>query len=150
MCSLPSDLLLASSAPSARLPANLQGVWAEGSRPPWGADFHLNINLQQAYWLAGPLALSDCLLAQANKILPVPLKRRFTRRRALGTLPLHRPQFQFKTAPAPAAETTPAEAKEVEKFDDKKVAEPETASATFARPSQRTIAEETDDFSWAM
>lgn len=57
------------------------------------------------------------------------------------------------TASAPAAktETAPAEAKEVEKFDDKKAAEsPETASATFARPTQRTIAEETDDFSWAM
>ena len=53
-------LLLASSGPPATLPANLQGIWAEGTRPPWGADFHLNINLQQAYWPAGPLGLQEC------------------------------------------------------------------------------------------
>ena len=54
-------LLLASSGPFARLPANLQGVWAEGARPPWGSDFHLNINLQQIYWPAGPLGLTETL-----------------------------------------------------------------------------------------
>ena len=54
-------LLLASSGPPATLPANLQGVWAEGARPPWGSDYHLNINLQQMYWQAGPLAISDCI-----------------------------------------------------------------------------------------
>jgi len=56
-------------------------------------------------------------------------------------------------AAAPSkTETAPAEANEVEKFEDKKVAESttETASNTMARPTQRTIAEETDDFSWAM
>ena len=50
-------LLLASSSPASALPANLQGVWADGLRPPWGADFHLNINLQMAYWQAGPTDL---------------------------------------------------------------------------------------------
>ena len=54
-------LLLASSSSRAQLPANLQGVWAEGARPPWGSDFHLNINLQQIYWPAGPLGLGETL-----------------------------------------------------------------------------------------
>lgn len=49
------------------------------------------------------------------------------------------------SAPAKASEPAPAEAKEVEKFEDKKVAEPEAASSNM-----RTIADETDDFSWAM
>ena len=47
-------LLRASAAgPTARLPPNLQGLWTESARPAWGADFHLNINLQMAYWAAG-------------------------------------------------------------------------------------------------
>ena len=54
-------LLLASSSPHSQLPANLQGVWAEDMHPPWGSDFHLNINLQQMYWPSGPLGLADTL-----------------------------------------------------------------------------------------
>ncbi|MHC5372663.1 glycoside hydrolase family 95 protein [Enterococcus sp. LJL120] len=36
------------------LPANLQGVWqnrvGDAERVPWGADFHMNVNLQMNYW----------------------------------------------------------------------------------------------------
>ena len=28
------------------LPANLQGVWNAVDNPPWNADYHLNVNLQ--------------------------------------------------------------------------------------------------------
>lgn len=52
-------LLLSSSSSMSSLPANLQGLWADGVRPPWGSDFHLNINLQQIYWQSGPGALSE-------------------------------------------------------------------------------------------
>lgn len=32
-------------------PATLQGPWVEEHRlPPWGSDYHLNINLQECYW----------------------------------------------------------------------------------------------------
>ena len=34
-----------------------QGVWAEGTKPPWACDLHLNVNLQMAYWPAGPTGL---------------------------------------------------------------------------------------------
>lgn len=44
--------LLICSSYNCRLPANLQGVWAEGYDTPWGADYHININIQMNYWLA--------------------------------------------------------------------------------------------------
>ena len=45
-------LLLSSSGQKATLPANLQGLWCHGFRPPWGSDYHTNINLQMNYWPA--------------------------------------------------------------------------------------------------
>ena len=42
-------LLISSSRPGS-LPANLQGIWADGLRPPWSADYHININIQMNYW----------------------------------------------------------------------------------------------------
>ncbi|MCX6325123.1 MAG: glycoside hydrolase family 95 protein [Bacteroidia bacterium] len=44
-------LLICSSRPG-NLPANLQGIWADGLRPPWSADYHININIQMNYWPA--------------------------------------------------------------------------------------------------
>jgi alpha-L-fucosidase 2 len=44
-------LLISSSRPG-DLPANLQGIWADGMRPPWSADYHININIQMNYWPA--------------------------------------------------------------------------------------------------
>ncbi len=51
-------LLIASSRPG-DLPANLQGVWADGFKPPWNSDYHLNINLQMNYWPAEVTNLSE-------------------------------------------------------------------------------------------
>ena len=42
-------LLISSSRPG-DLPANLQGIWADGLYPPWSADYHININIQMNYW----------------------------------------------------------------------------------------------------
>ncbi|WP_207495821.1 glycoside hydrolase family 95 protein [Aridibaculum aurantiacum] len=44
-------LLISSSRPGG-LPANLQGIWADGLYPPWSADYHININIQMNYWLS--------------------------------------------------------------------------------------------------
>lgn len=52
-------LLISSSRPG-DLPANLQGLWAEGMNPPWNSDYHLNINLQMNYWPAEVTGLSEC------------------------------------------------------------------------------------------
>lgn len=51
-------LLIASSRPGG-LPANLQGLWADGVQTPWNGDWHLNINVQMNYWLAEVANLSD-------------------------------------------------------------------------------------------
>ncbi len=52
-------LLIASSRPG-DLPANLQGLWADGMKPPWNADYHLNINLEMNYWPAEVANLPEC------------------------------------------------------------------------------------------
>lgn len=52
-------LLMSSSRPGT-LPANLQGIWADGLRPPWSADYHVNINIQMNYWPAEVCNLSEC------------------------------------------------------------------------------------------
>ncbi len=52
-------LFIAASRPGT-LPANLQGVWNPLLRAPWHSDYHINVNLQEAYWLAEPLALPEC------------------------------------------------------------------------------------------
>ena len=41
------------------LPSNLQGIWVKNKRPPWAADFHININLQMMYWPAEVAGLSE-------------------------------------------------------------------------------------------
>ena len=51
-------LLISSSRPG-DLPANLQGIWADGLRPPWSADYHININIQMNYWLSEITNLSE-------------------------------------------------------------------------------------------
>lgn len=45
-------LLLSCSGKNASLPANLQGKWCNQLTPPWGSDYHTNINLQMNYWPA--------------------------------------------------------------------------------------------------
>ncbi len=52
-------LLIESSGKNALLPANLQGIWCHDFNPPWGSDFHTNINLQMNYWPAGCANISD-------------------------------------------------------------------------------------------
>lgn len=52
-------LLIESSGKNAKLPANLQGIWCHDFNPPWGSDFHTNINLQMNYWPAECANLSD-------------------------------------------------------------------------------------------
>lgn len=55
-------LLLCSSGKNAKLPANLQGKWCNELTPPWGSDYHTNINLQMNYWPADSTGLSQTVL----------------------------------------------------------------------------------------
>lgn len=52
-------LLIASSRPG-DMPANLQGLWADGVQTPWNCDYHANINLQMIYWPAETANLAEC------------------------------------------------------------------------------------------
>jgi len=52
-------LLISCSRPGC-MPANLQGLWADGLRPPWNADYHININIQMNYWPAEVTNLAEC------------------------------------------------------------------------------------------
>ena len=54
-------LLIASSRPG-DMPANLQGIWAQGIANPWNCDYHANINVQMNYWLAETTNLPECAL----------------------------------------------------------------------------------------
>lgn len=52
-------LMISSSRPGS-MAANLQGLWADGYKPPWNADYHININIQMNYWPAESCNLSEC------------------------------------------------------------------------------------------
>ena len=52
-------LLIESSGKNAKLPANLQGIWCHDFTPPWGSDYHTNINLQMNYWPAESANMSE-------------------------------------------------------------------------------------------
>jgi alpha-L-fucosidase 2 len=52
-------LLISSSRPET-MPANLQGIWVDGTKPPWNSDYHVNINMQMNYWPAEVFNLADC------------------------------------------------------------------------------------------
>ena len=52
-------LMISSSRPGG-VATNLQGLWADGFRPPWNSDYHININIQMNYWMAQPTNLAEC------------------------------------------------------------------------------------------
>ncbi len=41
-------------------PANLQGLWNESVKPPWGSKYTININTEMNYWPAEATALAEC------------------------------------------------------------------------------------------
>ncbi len=52
--------LLIASSRKGSLPANLQGLWANGIDSPWHGDYHNNINIQMNYWPVCSANLSEC------------------------------------------------------------------------------------------
>ncbi|TFI57569.1 glycoside hydrolase family 95 protein [Sphingomonas parva] len=53
-------LLIASSRAGGQ-PANLQGLWNDSNRPPWGSKYTININTEMNYWPAEPTGLSETI-----------------------------------------------------------------------------------------
>jgi alpha-L-fucosidase 2 len=52
-------LLICSSRPGGQ-PANLQGLWSDSMRPPWSANWTLNINAEMNYWPVEVANLAEC------------------------------------------------------------------------------------------
>jgi alpha-L-fucosidase 2 len=52
--------LLIASSRSGSPPANLQGIWNDHVKPPWGSNYTTNINTEMNYWLAETTNLSEC------------------------------------------------------------------------------------------
>ncbi|PNB51074.1 hypothetical protein C1X73_33650, partial [Pseudomonas sp. FW305-130] len=42
-------------------PSTLQGIWNEGTTPPWGSKYTININTEMNYWAADPGGLGLCV-----------------------------------------------------------------------------------------
>jgi alpha-L-fucosidase 2 len=53
-------LLISSSRPGSQ-PANLQGIWNEGTNPPWGGKYTININTEMNYWPAEVANVAACV-----------------------------------------------------------------------------------------
>jgi alpha-L-fucosidase 2 len=65
--------LLMASSRSCDQPANLQGIWSEGLNPPWGSDFHHDVNIEMNYWPAEVGNLAECaapLFTYLERALP--------------------------------------------------------------------------------
>ena len=52
--------LFISSSREGGLPMNLQGIWNPLMLAPWRSNFHINVNIQEAYWFAEQANLSEC------------------------------------------------------------------------------------------
>lgn len=55
-------LTIASSRSTDILPSNLQGLWNNRDNPPWGSDYHMNVNLQMNYWPTYSTNLAECAI----------------------------------------------------------------------------------------
>jgi alpha-L-fucosidase 2 len=94
-------LLISSSRPGS-LPANLQGIWADGMKPPWNADYHTNINIQMNYWPAEVTNLSEChlpLFDFTEKMIPNGKKTAQTVYGCKGFVVHHTTDVWFPTSP---------------------------------------------------
>ena len=61
------------SGSTAELPLNLQGKWNEDILPPWESDYHLDINLEMAYWFVETLGMkkaADPLFNLIERFIP--------------------------------------------------------------------------------
>ncbi|MDD2962283.1 MAG: glycoside hydrolase family 95 protein [Muribaculaceae bacterium] len=63
-------LAISSSRENSPLPANLQGLWNDNiaCNMPWMCDYHLDINIEQNYWLNNVANLHQCNIPLFNFI----------------------------------------------------------------------------------
>jgi alpha-L-fucosidase 2 len=98
-------LLLSSSRPGAQ-PANLQGLWNDSDRPPWGSKYTININTEMNYWPAEPLGLAECiepLIAMVEDLAESGVRTARTNYGARGWVAHHNTDLWRATAPIDGA-----------------------------------------------
>jgi alpha-L-fucosidase 2 len=76
-------LLISSSRPGG-LPATLQGLWNDSMRPPWSANYTVNINTQMNYWAAETTNLPECAEPLFDLIAALGARGAETARRLYG------------------------------------------------------------------
>lgn len=94
-------LLVASSRPGTQ-PANLQGIWNEDVRPPWSANWTMNINSEMNYWPAEVANLSEChepMLRMISELARNGLETARTNYGARGWVAHHNADLWRQTAP---------------------------------------------------
>jgi len=98
-------LLISSSRPGGQ-PANLQGLWNEGTNPPWGSKYTININTEMNYWPAGPANLGECIEPVLRMVEDLAVTGAETARRgynARGWVAHHNTDLWRATAPIDGA-----------------------------------------------
>ncbi|MGO4376653.1 glycoside hydrolase family 95 protein [Pseudoduganella sp. RAF53_2] len=75
-------LLLSSSRDSE--PANLQGLWNEGTNPPWGGKYTININTQMNYWPADAANIGECMEPLLRMVEGMAVNGAITARKCYG------------------------------------------------------------------
>jgi len=76
-------LLIACSRPGGQ-PANLQGLWNDQVKPPWGSNYTININTQMNYWPAEAGGLAECADPLFDFIADLALRGAVTAKRMYG------------------------------------------------------------------
>lgn len=77
-------LTIASSRSTDLLPSNLQGLWNNRDNPPWGSDYHMNVNLQMNYWPTYSTNLAECAIPLVNYVDSLRKPGRVTAQTYLG------------------------------------------------------------------
>lgn len=97
-------LLLSSSRPGSQ-PANLQGLWSEGTNPPWGSKYTININTEMNYWPAQAANLGECVEPLLRMVEDLAITGAVTARQgygARGWVAHHNTDMWRATAPVDA------------------------------------------------
>ncbi|MFE9611945.1 glycoside hydrolase N-terminal domain-containing protein [Streptomyces sp. NPDC006012] len=76
--------LLISASRAGGPPATLQGLWNDSMRPPWSANYTVNINTQMNYWPADVTDLPECLPPLFDLVEAVSVRGAETARRLYG------------------------------------------------------------------
>ncbi|MEO5773949.1 MAG: glycoside hydrolase family 95 protein [Sphingomicrobium sp.] len=94
-------LLISSSRPGTQ-PANLQGIWNDGTNPPWGSKYTININTEMNYWPADPANIGICfepLLKMVEELSVTGARTAKTMYRARGWVAHHNTDLWRAAAP---------------------------------------------------